>query len=96
MGGSCKFQTEQADKLTAVHKRRSSRTLKFLRVDRLYFRSVNSRSLGGGLRYFTQHLGQAVKELGGYERLGQLPEVEFQNTTDHVHLRAPQPGDGFT
>lgn len=92
MGRSCKFRTEQADKLTAVHKRRRSRPLKFLRVDRLYFRKVKQPVS----RDFTQHLDQAVEELSGYEGLGQFPEVQFQNPADHVHLRAPQPGNGFT
>lgn len=44
----------------------------------------------------TQRPGQVLKHLGGYERLRELPEVQFEDPGDHVYLSGPQPGHCFT
>lgn len=44
----------------------------------------------------TQRPGQVLKHLGGYERLRQLSEVQFEDPGDHIYLSGPQPGHCFT
>lgn len=44
----------------------------------------------------TQRPGQVLKHLSGYERLRELPEVQFEDPGNHIYLSGPQPGHCFT
>ena len=61
------------------------------------YTSVTSLCYSDGLfLVLTQRPGQALKHLGGNQRLRQLSEVQFEDPGDGVYFSTPQPGNGLS